>query len=108
MLIDLLQQGAMLACCSVVVSEVYAGLRPGEEQRTAELLESLLYYEVNYAVAKRAGLYKRDYGKRGSTLSLTDCTMAAVAVENHLTLITDNVRNFPMKELSLFPFPATN
>jgi predicted nucleic acid-binding protein len=40
---ELLQQGHLLACCSINVTEVYAGLRSHEETRTRELLESLQY-----------------------------------------------------------------
>ena len=39
----LLEQGHLLACCPINVTEVYAGLRPKEEAVTQELLESLAY-----------------------------------------------------------------
>jgi predicted nucleic acid-binding protein len=39
-LIGLAEQGHILACCPINVAEVYAGLRPKEEQKTAALLES--------------------------------------------------------------------
>src|SRR5205085_5200938 len=98
----LLSQGDLLACCSVNVSEVYAGMRPKEEPNTEALLQSLDYYEINWEVAKRAGLLKRDYSKKGQTLSLTDTTIAAVALEYSLTLITDNVKHYPMPQLKLY------
>ena len=63
----LLSQGDMLACCAVNISEVYAGMRPKEEAKTEALLQSLDYYEINWEVAKRAGLLKRDYSKKGQT-----------------------------------------
>jgi hypothetical protein len=59
-------------------------------------------------VARIAGLLKRDYGRKGQTLTVADATIAAVAVFHALTLVTDNVRDFPMKELSLYPLPAAN
>jgi predicted nucleic acid-binding protein len=101
----LLSQGDMLACCAVNVSEVYAGMRPKEEAKTEALLQSLEYYEINWNVAKQAGLLKRDYGKKGQTLSLTDTTIAAVALEYNLTLITDNVKHYPMPQLKMYPLP---
>lgn len=32
--------------------------------------------------------------------------IAAVAIHNRLTLITDNVKGFPMEELALYPLPG--
>jgi len=78
----LLQQDHLLACCPINVTEVYAGVRPNEETRTQELLESLEYYPVTWPNARLAGLL------------------------NRLTLITDNLRHYPMKELSLYPLPG--
>ena len=101
----LLSQGDLLACCAVNISEVYAGMRPKEEAKTEALLQSLDYYAINWEVAKRAGLLKRDYSKKGQTLSLTDTIIAAVALEYNLTLITDNVRHYPMPQLKLYPLP---
>jgi Predicted nucleic acid-binding protein, contains PIN domain len=98
----LLSQGDLLACCAINVSEVYAGMRPKEEAKTEALLQSLDYYEINWEAAKRAGLLKRDYSKKGQTLSLTDTTIAAVALEYNLTLITDNVKHYPMPQLKLY------
>jgi predicted nucleic acid-binding protein len=101
----LLSQGDLLACCAVNVSEVYAGMRPKEEAHTQSLLRSLDYYEINWEVAKRAGLLKRDYSKKGQTLSLADATIAAVALEYDLALITDNIRHYPMPQLRVYPLP---
>ena len=38
---QLIEQGHMLACCAVNSTEVYAGLRPGEEQKRAAFIDSL-------------------------------------------------------------------
>jgi predicted nucleic acid-binding protein len=101
----LLSQGDLLACCAVNITEVYAGMRPKEETKTEALLRSLDYYEINWEVAKRAGLLKRDYSSKGQTLSLPDTTIASVALEYDLTLITDNVKHYPMPELKLYQLP---
>jgi predicted nucleic acid-binding protein len=98
-----LDQGDLLACCPVNISEVYAGMRPKEEAATEAFLQSLDFYEITWDVARQAGLLKRDYSKRGQSLSLPDTTIAAVAMEYNLTLITDNVRPYPMPQLKLYP-----
>lgn len=105
MLEILLLKGDTLACCSVTVTEIYAGMREHERTRTDQLLNSLIYYDVTHAIAKDAGLLKRDYGKQGITLSLPDVTIAAVAIAYRLPLITDNVKHFPMPSLTLYPLP---
>jgi predicted nucleic acid-binding protein len=99
----LLEQGHLLACCPINVTEVYAGLRPKEETVTQELLESLEYYPITRGIARLAGLLKRDFARKGVTLAPTDVTIAAVALYHRLTLITDNLKHYPMKELSLHP-----
>jgi predicted nucleic acid-binding protein len=102
---ELLQQGHLLACCPINVTEVYAGLRSHEDTRTRELLESLQYFPITWPVARLAGLLKRDYGRKGITLATTDATIAAVAIHPQLTLITDNLKHYPMRELSIYPLP---
>ena len=106
LLLDLLKQGNLLACCSVNVTEVYAGLRPKEEKATEEFLHSLEYYNVTWPVARLAGLMKRDHARKGVTLTISDATIAAVAVAHDLALMTDNVKDFPMKDLALYPLPS--
>jgi hypothetical protein len=106
LLTGLAEQGHLLACCSINVTEVYAGMRQEEQARTAELLESLRFYAVTFPVARLAGLLKRDYTRQGITLALSDVTVAAVALYHHLILMTDNVKHYPMKELSFYTLPV--
>jgi len=106
LLLDLVRQGHLLACCPINVTEVYAGVRPQEEEATEDFLRSLEYCALTWPVARLAGLLKRDYGGKGTTLTLADTTIAAVALIYELTLITDNVKDFPMRELALYPLPG--
>jgi predicted nucleic acid-binding protein len=100
-----LDQGHDLACCPVNLTEVYSGLRTGEEDRTAAFLNSLEYLPVTPQIARQAGLLRRDWLKKGHTLSYTDVTIAAVALTNDVPLLTDNRKHFPMPELRLFRLP---
>jgi predicted nucleic acid-binding protein len=106
LLTGLAEQGHLLACCLVNVTEVYAGMRQDEQASTAELLESLQFYPVTFPIARLAGILKYDYGRKGITLAAGDVTVAAVALYHHLTLITDNVKHYPMQELSLYTLPV--
>ena len=102
---QLVEQGHVLACCPVNFTEVYAGLRPGEEDKTAAFLNSLEYLPITPEIARQAGLLRRDWQKKGQTLSYTDVTIAAVALSGEVPLLTDNRKHFPMPELQLLPFP---
>lgn len=81
------------------------GLRPEEEEKTTVFLSSLEYLPVTPAIARQAGLLRRDWQKKGQALSYTDVTIAAVAVINAAPLLTDNRKHFPMPELRLLPLP---
>ena len=94
-----------LACCAINVAEVYAGLRGPEAQKTETLLRQLTYVPINWEAAKLAGDLKREWARKGKTLTLTDTTIAAVCITEGLTLLTDNRKHFPMRELSLYPLP---
>lgn len=102
---QLIRDGAEMACCPIQVTEVYAGLRPGEEAQTERLLRSLKYYPVTWETAKQAGELLNDWRQQGCTLSLPDTTIAAVALSNDLMLITGNRKDFPMPGLRMHPIP---
>jgi predicted nucleic acid-binding protein len=98
-LITKLADEFVLAVSPVTIAEIYAGIRAAEIHRVEELLNTLLLFQINGSVARRAGLYQRDYRRKGITLALADGLIAATAVENDLTLVTKNLRHFPMPEL---------
>ena len=102
---QLIQQGHVLACCSVNITEVYAGLRSGEESKTEAFIDSLEYLPVTPDIARQAGLLRRDWQKKGQTLSYADVTIAAVALTSAAPLLTDNRKHFPMPELHLVAMP---
>src|ERR1017187_950819 len=105
LLSGLIEQGNTLACCPINITEVYAGLRPQEEQNTRAFLRTLELYPLTWPVAELAGLLKRDYSKKGQTLNLGDVLIAATALHNGVALLTDNTKDFPMKELRLYSLP---
>jgi len=60
---------------------------------------------VNWDIARHAGELKSQWAKKVQTIAVPDVTIAAVALANGLTLVTDNQRHFPMPELLLLPLP---
>lgn len=104
---DLLEQGNMLACCAINISEVYAGMREKEAAKTERFLQGLEFFDTSWEIARDAGLLKRDYSRKGQQLSLADSTIAAVCLAYDLTLITDNIKDFPMPKLAIYPLART-
>jgi predicted nucleic acid-binding protein len=102
---QLIEQGHVLGCCPVNITEVYAGLRPGEEAVTQTFIDSLECLPVTPAIARQAGLLRRDWRTKGQTLSYTDVTIAAVALANQVPILTDNRKHFPEEGLELWPLP---
>jgi predicted nucleic acid-binding protein len=104
-LAQLSQQDILLACCAVNVTEIYMGMRLGEEAKTEKFLRSLEFYAVTWEIAQLAGDLFRQWRQKGQTLSYTDVTIAAVALTHKLVLVADNQKHFPMPELQLLPLP---
>lgn len=102
---QVLSEGNLLACCPVNITEVCAGLHDHELQPTRQFLRSLEFLPVTAEIAEAAGLLRRHWGRHGRTLSFPDVTIAAVALHYHAPLLTDNVKDFPMSELELYPLP---
>lgn len=83
-------------------TEIVAGMRPHEEERTLELLDSLENLPVDEAIADRAGRLIYQYARQGIQLSFADALIAATALEHDLTLATTNPKHFPIPELRLY------
>jgi len=106
-LLELVKAGHVLACFPINITEVYARMRPKEQVATQELLASLQHFPIAPPAARLAGELKRDYARKGITLNLGDVIIAAVAIHHELTLLTDNVKDFRMENLSLRPLPTS-
>src|ERR1022692_665608 len=59
-----------LACCAINVAEVYVGLRAPGAAKTETLLRQLAYVPIRWEAAKLAGDLKREWARRGHTLTL--------------------------------------
>ncbi len=103
--LDALERHQEFASISVVTrTEILAGMRPHEEERTMALLDSLINLHVDEAIADQAGQLIYQYARRGIQLSFPDALIAATALRHDLTLVTTNVKHFPMPDLRLRAF----
>lgn len=81
---------------SIVVAELYAGIKGDAEQATLDDVVSLFrVVPVTVDIAKAGGLLKRDFGKSHG-LGLADAVVAATAQVENAELSTLNVKHYPM------------
>jgi len=81
---------------SIVVAELYAGVKGVDEQAALEDFVSLFrIIPVSADIAKAGGLYKRDYGKSHG-VGLADAILAATAEAEDAELKTLNRKHYPM------------
>ena len=95
-----------LAVCCLGVAELYAGLREPKREPARAVIDALEYWDIDPRAAALAGLFRYRYARQGIQLSTPDMLHGALAVSRDATLVTGNVKDFPMPELKLLPVPA--
>lgn len=88
-----------ILCSSITVAEIFAGIRPGEEEKTRALIDNLDVLDVTREIAERAGQYRRTI--RSRTLELDDCLIAATAFVHRSVLATGNGKHYPMRDIEV-------
>jgi predicted nucleic acid-binding protein len=97
--LSLLLDRSQILCSSITVAEIFAGIRPGEEEKTRALVDNLLVLDVTREVAERAGHYRRTI--RSQSLELDDCLIAATAFIHQSVLATGNGKHYPMRGIEV-------
>lgn len=92
--------------CAVNVDEVLRGTNTKEEALVIRFLSGLHLAPLGRAEGERAGRWRRDFARRGVTLSQGDCLIAAAAVGMDARLVTGNPKHFPMDELEVEHWPV--
>ena len=87
---------ARIILSSIVVAELYAGVKGDAEQAALENFVSLFrVVPVSAEISKAGGLYKRHYGKSHG-VGLADAILAATAKAENAELKTLNSKHYPM------------
>jgi hypothetical protein len=76
--------------------EILAGMRPAEEDGTRLLLSTLVWHPVDAEVAEEAGALGRQWLPSHHTIDSADLAIAATVILNRSSLLTRNIRHFPM------------
>jgi predicted nucleic acid-binding protein len=102
---QLIVQGDTLCVCAVSLAELWSGLEGPAMRLAEELLDSTEFLASSPAIGQQAGAWRYFYARRGITLRTTDVLVAATAHHYDATVITGNLRHYPMPELTLLPLP---
>lgn len=85
-----------IALSSIVVAELYAGVKGAHELSVLDdLISFCLILTVTREVAKAGGLYKKEYA-RSHGVRLADAIIAATAQVESIDLKTLNNKHYPM------------
>lgn len=97
----LYEQGDMLLTTAINLEEITRGLRPKEQHAVDALVDGLGVLPIRSADGARAGRWRREFAARGVALHQADCLIAAAAAGLGARLATGNVKDFPMRELTV-------
>jgi predicted nucleic acid-binding protein len=87
---------ARIILSSIVVAELFAGVKGDAEQAALQNFLSLFrVVPVDTEIGKAGGLYKRDYGQSHG-VGLADAILAATAEAEKAELKTLNTEHYPM------------
>lgn len=99
--LDQYQAAAEPPAISVVsVTELWAGMRKGEEGATGALSSAFRKIPLSEEIALTAGNILKTY-RRSHGTELGDALIASTAVELGATLITRNVKHYPMPAITV-------
>ncbi len=96
LLADLLDREAQVYAATPTRTEVLAGLRPKEQAPMSRLFAVLSWIEIGLEVADAAGAMARRYRASHGGIDTTDYLIAAAAQSIGASLLTLNVKRFPM------------
>ncbi len=95
----LIAAGNDLGLCAISVTEFVAGLSPARWPHWSDSIETLSYWDITREAALHAADYRYTFARQGRTLNTADALIAAVAWEQNATLVTANVRHYPMSDI---------
>jgi predicted nucleic acid-binding protein len=90
----------LLAISVVTVTELLAGMRPGEEEKTERLLNLFLFLPVTEAISRQAGAYLRLF-RQSDKIDFGDALIAATGLLHGATLFTRNSKHYPMTDITV-------
>ncbi len=99
---EILTAGEVIAISVVTLTELMAGMRPNEDERTEKLLRLFTLITVDEAIGRKAGEYLNRFS-HSHHLELGDALIAASAFATGAELITRNIKHYPMEDIRIIP-----
>jgi predicted nucleic acid-binding protein len=98
---ETLRQSTQVCVSAVTVAELFAGLRPALRLDWQDFIDDLTHWDVTREIAIQAGVFRYDLARRGRTILIADTLIAATAAVYGATLVTANIKDYPMPNLRL-------
>ena len=92
---------AILGVCAVSVAEFLAGVPVFHRMRWQRWIADFEYWDISLEAAVLAGALRHDLARQGRALHVPDALIAATAIVSNATLVTNNIKDFPMPGLDL-------
>ncbi|TET12092.1 type II toxin-antitoxin system VapC family toxin [Candidatus Aerophobetes bacterium] len=94
----LYEKGNVICYSPVTKAEIYCGIRPGEDKKTAALFAQLECLPIHSEVGEKAGYYMKMY-RKSHNVQLGDALIAATASWVGTHLFTLNDKHYPMTDI---------
>lgn len=90
-----------IAISVIVVAEFLVKAEEEEIEVFNKLLKQFSSISIDEEIARVAGEYRKQFLRKINQRFLLDCFLAAQAKLNNFTLVTNNLSDFPMKDISI-------
>ncbi len=85
----------------VSTAEFFAKTAKKEKEKFERLLVRFPNLPIDLEIARLAAEYRTQFSRKTKRIFLLDCFLAAQAKVHHLTLVTNNRSDFPMKDIKV-------
>jgi hypothetical protein len=100
--LTLIRNGNEMGVSPVSIAEYYAGVRLGDDPAMDRFLSGLACWGTTRPIAMIARDYRNRFRRRhGKQLPTADTLIAATARHYGATLLTNNVKDFPMTDITV-------
>lgn len=107
-ILEMLESGEEVGVCAINVAEFFTGLPVEKRKEWEEFFDTLSFWDITKEAAFQAGCFRYDFQKKGKPLTTTDTLVAALAKQEDAVIVTNNVKDYPMKEITLLQIDSTS
>lgn len=93
--------GSTLGVCAISVAEFLAGVPLSQRWQWERWLGEFAYLDITREAAMLAGSLRYDLARQGRVIHIPDALIAATAIVTDSTLLTNNVKDYPIQSLKL-------